>query len=64
MNLRLKEPSVRFITVHVLGNKPTVAQLRQTETRIKSLGRAALEALALLLFGAMAYGITIAVFSL
>jgi len=64
MNLRLKEPSVRFITVHLLGNKPTVSQLQKTKKHLSNVKQFAIETLVFGILAALIYAIAAMVFSL
>jgi len=52
MNLRLKEPSVRFITIHILGNKATVSKLQETKHKLSNVKHFIIESI---IFGILAY---------
>jgi len=64
MNLRLKEPAIRCITVHVLGNRPTVSQLQKTKKHISNVKQFIIESLVFGILAAFVYAIAAMIFSL
>lgn len=64
MNLRLKDSAIRCITVHILGNKPTVSKLKETRLKISNVRQFIIESVVFLLLAALVYTIAAMVFSL
>ena len=64
MNLRLKEPAIRCITVHILGNRPTVSKLQETRKHISNVKQFAIETLVFGILAYLVYWIAAMVFSL
>jgi len=64
MNLRLKEPSVRFITVHLLGNRPTVSNIKVTRLKLSNVKHFIIESLVFGILAALVYAVAAMIFSL
>ena len=64
MNLRLKDSALRCITVHLLGNRPTVSRLKETKKHISNVKQFAIETLVFCILAALVYAIAVMVFSL
>ena len=64
MNLKLKSQSLRFITIHILGNKPTVSRLQETKQKLRNVKQFIIESVIFGILAALVYCITAMVFSL
>jgi hypothetical protein len=64
MNLRLKDSALRCITIHLLGNRPTVSKLKETRLKLSNVKHFIIETLVFGILAALVYAITAMVFSL
>jgi hypothetical protein len=64
MNLRLKDSTVRCITIHILGNRPTVSKLQETKRHLSNVKHFIIESLFFGILAALVYAIVAMVFSL
>jgi hypothetical protein len=64
MNLRLKDSALRCITIHILGNRPTVSKLKETKQHISNVKHFIVESIIFGILAALVYFIAAMVFSL
>jgi hypothetical protein len=64
MKLRLKDSALRCITIHLLGNRPTVSRLRETKQHIRNVKHFIIESIIFGILAALVYAIAAMVFSL
>ena len=64
MKLRLKDHALRCITIHVLGNRPTVSRLKETRNKLSNVKHFILESIVFCFLAALVYAIAAMVFSL
>jgi hypothetical protein len=64
MNLRLKDSALRCITIHILGNRPTVSRLRETKQHLSNVKHFIIESIVFGFLAALVYAIAAMVFSL
>jgi hypothetical protein len=64
MKLRLKDSALRCITVHLLGNRPTVSRLRETKQHLSNVKHFIIESIVFGFLAALIYFIAVMVFSL
>jgi hypothetical protein len=64
MNLRLKDSALRCITVHLLGNRPTVSKLKETKKNLSNVKHFIIESIVFGILAALVYAIAAMVFSL
>ena len=64
MKLRLKDSALRCITIHLLGNRPTVSKLKETRNKLSNVKQFILESLIFGILAALVYAIAAMVFSL
>ena len=64
MKLRLKDSALRCITIHLLGNRPTVSKLKETKKHISNVKQFIIEAIVFIILAALVYATAAMVFSL
>ena len=64
MKLRLKDSALRCITIHILGNRPTVSKLKETKNKLSNVKHFIIETLVFGFLAALVYAIAVMVFSL
>jgi hypothetical protein len=64
MKLRLKDSALRCITIHLLGNRPTVSRLRETKQHLSNVKHFIIESIVFGFLAALIYFIAVMVFSL
>ena len=64
MNLKLKDSAIRCITIHLLGNRPTVSRLQETKQKLRNVKQFIIESVIFGILAALVYCITAMVFSL
>ena len=64
MNLRLKDSALRCITIHLLGNRPTVSRLKETRLKLSNVKQFIIESLVFGILAALVYAVAAMIFSL